>query len=57
MVTRKLTKSDKKGMFFKPCFSCVLLSLSSPFATEIFKILKLIRSLHDAKFVSFLSSL
>jgi len=57
MVARKLTKVEKKLIFFEPYFCCVLLSLSSPFAAEIFRILRLIRILHDAKFVSSLSGL
>ena len=51
MVARKLTKVEKKLMFFEPYFCCVLLSLSSPFAAEIFRILRLIRSLHYAKLI------
>jgi hypothetical protein len=57
MVARKLTKIEKKLKFFEPYFYCVLLSLSSPFAAEIFRILRLIRSLRDAKFVPSLSGL
>jgi hypothetical protein len=41
----KLTKAKKKEMFFEPCFSWHLLSLSFPFAAEIVRILRLIRSL------------
>ena len=55
MVAEKLTKKEKKGMFFDPCFSSVLLPLSSTFAAKIFRILRLNRSLHDAKFMSYLS--
>jgi len=46
-----LTKAKKEDIFFESCFSGVMLSLSSPFAAKIFRILKLIRILHDAKFV------
>jgi len=49
MVDEKLTKAKKKGMFFEPCFNCFLLSLSFPFVAEIIRILRLIRSLRDAK--------
>jgi hypothetical protein len=55
MVAGKLTKTEKKGMFLEPCFSCVLLSLSSLFVAEIFKILKIIRSFYDDKFFPSLS--
>jgi len=44
-------------MFFEPCFSCFLFSLSFPFVAEIVRILRLIRSLRDAKLVPSLSSL
>jgi len=57
MVAGKLTKTEKKGMFLEPCFSCVPLSLSSVFAAEIFKILRIIRGFHDDKFFSSLSGL
>jgi hypothetical protein len=50
MVAGKLTKAEKKGMFLEPCFSCVLLFLSSVFAAKIFKILRIIRGFHDDKF-------
>ena len=51
MVTRRLTKVENNEMFFKPCFSCLLLSLSSSFAAKITKFLRLIRSIHNAKFI------
>jgi hypothetical protein len=57
MVDEKLTKVEKKGMFFELCFSCFLLSLSFFFVDKIIRILRLIRSLRDAKLVSFLSGL
>jgi hypothetical protein len=57
MVARKLTQAEKKGMFLEPCFNCVLLSLSSVFAAEIFKILRIIRGFHDDKFFPSLSGL
>jgi hypothetical protein len=55
MVAGKLTKAKNKEMFFEPCFSCLLLSLSFPFAAKIIRILRLIRSLHDAKLIPSLS--
>jgi hypothetical protein len=57
MVDEKLTKAEKKGMFFEPCFSCFLLSSSFPFVAGIVRILRLIRSLCDAKLVPSLSGL
>jgi hypothetical protein len=57
MVAGRLTKVENKKMFFKPCFSCFLLSLYFPFAAKIINILRLIRSLHNAKFVLSLSGL
>jgi hypothetical protein len=57
MIVEELTKAEKKEVFFEPCFSCFLLSLSSSFAVEIVTFLKIIRSLHNAKFVPSLSSL
>jgi hypothetical protein len=57
MIIRRLTKAENKEMFFEPCFSCLLLFLSSFFATKILRILKLIRSFHDAKLIPSLSSL
>jgi hypothetical protein len=57
MTVEELTKKEKKEMFFEPCFSCFLVSLSFPFIFEIVKILRLIRSLHDAKLVPSLSGL
>jgi hypothetical protein len=57
MVVGKLTKTEKKKMFFEPCFSCLLLSVSSLFAAEIVRMFRLIRSLYNAKFVPFLSGL
>jgi hypothetical protein len=53
----RLTKAKKKKVFFEPCFNCFLLSLSFPFAVEIVRFFRLIRSLHDAKFIPSLSSL
>jgi hypothetical protein len=47
MVDEKLTKTEKKGMFFKPCSSCFLLFLSFPFVAKIVRIFRLIRSLRD----------
>jgi hypothetical protein len=44
-------------MFFEPCFSNFLLSLSSPFAAKIIMILRLIKSSYNAKLVPSLSSL
>jgi hypothetical protein len=44
-------------MFFKPCLSCFLPSLSSSFAAKIVRFLRLIRSLCNAKYNSSLSSL
>jgi hypothetical protein len=55
MVAGRLTKAENKEMFFEPCFSCLLVSLSSSFAAEIIRILRLIRRLHDAKLVLSLS--
>jgi hypothetical protein len=55
MVDEKLTKAEKKGIFFEPCFNCFLLSLSFLFVAEIVRILRLIRSLRDAKLVLSLS--
>jgi hypothetical protein len=43
----------KKEMFFEPCFNHLLLSLSFPYAAEIVRILRLIRSLYNSKFVHF----
>jgi hypothetical protein len=57
MVARRLTKAEKKEMFFESCFSCFLLSLSFPFVAKIIRILRLTRSLRDAKLVRSLSSL
>jgi hypothetical protein len=57
MVAVRLIKVEKKLMFFEPCFSCFLFSLSFPFVSEIVRILRLIRSLRDAKLVPSLSSL
>jgi hypothetical protein len=57
MVDEKLTKAEKKGIFLEPYFNCFLLSLSFPFVTEIVRILRLIRSLRDAKLVPSLSDL
>jgi hypothetical protein len=57
MVDEKLTKEEKKEMFFEPYFSCFLLSLSFPSVAEIVRILRLIRSLRDAKRVPSLSGL
>jgi hypothetical protein len=51
MVAGRLTKAENKEMFFEPCFSCLLVSLSSSFAAEIIRIVRLIRRLHDAKLV------
>ena len=56
VIVEELTKEEKE-MFFEPCFSYFLLSLSFPFITEIIRILRLIRSLRDAKLVHSLSSL
>ena len=55
MVDEKLTKAGKEGMFFELCFSYFLLYLSFPFVAEIVRILRLIRSLRDAKLVPYLS--
>jgi len=52
-----LTKAKKKEMFFEPCFNWHLLSLSFPFAAEIVRILKLIRTLYNAKSIPLLSGL
>ena len=57
MVAEKLTKAEKKGMFFEPCFSCFLLSLRFLFVAEIVRILRLIRILRDAKPIPSLSGL
>jgi len=57
MIVEELTKAEKKEVFFKPCFSCFLLSLSSLFDAEIIRFLRLIRSLHNVKFVHSLSGL
>jgi hypothetical protein len=57
MVAGRLTKAENKEMFFELCFSCFLLSLSSPFVAKIVRILRLIRSPHNAKLVPSLSSL
>jgi hypothetical protein len=51
MFSGKLTKAKKKEMFFEPCLSYFLPSLSSPFAAKVVRFLRLMRSLHDAKFV------
>jgi hypothetical protein len=55
MFAGKLTKAEKKEMFFEPCLSCFLLSLASPFAAKIVRFLRLIRSLHNVKFIPSLS--
>jgi len=57
MFAGRLIKAEKKEMFFEPCLSCFPLSLSSPFAAKIIRFLRLIRSLHNAKFIHFLSDL
>jgi hypothetical protein len=57
MFAGRLTKAEKKEMFFEPCMSCFPLSLSSPFAAKIARFLRLIRSLHNVNFVSSLSGL
>jgi hypothetical protein len=57
MIVEELTKAEKKEMFFEPCFSCFLLSLSFPFVAKIIRILRLIRILCDTKLVPSLSSL
>jgi hypothetical protein len=57
MFVGRLTKAEKKKMFFKSRFNCFLLSLSFPFVVEIVRILRLIKSLRDAKLVPSLSSL
>jgi hypothetical protein len=57
MNVEKLTKAEKKEMFFEPCLSCFLPSLSSSFVAKIIRFLRLIRSLHNAKFISSLSGL
>jgi hypothetical protein len=57
MVVGKLTKAEKKKMFFEPCFSCLLLSVFFLFAAEIIRMLRLIRSIYNAKFVPSLSGL
>ena len=57
MIVEDLTKAKKKEMFFEPYLSCFLPSLSSPFAAKVVRFLRLIRSLHNAKFVSFLFGL
>jgi hypothetical protein len=51
MFSGKLTKAKKKEMFFEPCLSYFLPSLSSPFAAKVVRFLRLMRSLHDVKFV------
>jgi len=51
MIVEELTKMKKKEMFFEPCLSCFLPSLSSPFAAKVVRFLRLIRSLHNAKFI------
>jgi hypothetical protein len=53
MFARKLTKLEKKEMFFEHCLSYFLLFLSSLFATEIIRFPRLIRSLYNAKFIPF----
>ena len=57
MFAGNLIKAEKKEIFFEPCLSCFLLSLSSPFAAKIVRFLKLIRSLHNVKYIPFLSGL
>ena len=57
MFVGRLTKAEKKEMFFKPCLSCFLPSLSYSFAAKIVRFLRLIRSLRNAKFISSLSIL
>jgi hypothetical protein len=57
MIIGRLTKTENKEMFFEPCFSCLLLFLSSFFAAKIFSILRLIRSFHDVKLIPSLSDL
>jgi hypothetical protein len=57
VIVEKLTKAEKKEMFFEPCLSFFLPSLSSLFIAKIVMFLRLIRSLHNAKFVSSLSGL
>jgi len=34
MIVEELTKAKNKEVFFEPCFSCFLLSLSSPFCCQ-----------------------
>jgi hypothetical protein len=57
MIVEELAKAEKKKVFFEPCFSCFLLYLSSLFDAEIIRFLRLIRSLHNVKFVHSLSDL
>jgi len=57
MFAGRLTKVEKKEMFFEPCLSCFLPFLSSYFAVKIIRFPRLIRSLYNAKFVPSLSGL
>ena len=57
MIVEKLTKVEKKEMFFEPCFSYFMISLSFPFDAKIVRIFRLIRSLHISKFFPYLSGL
>jgi hypothetical protein len=57
MFAGRMIKAEKKEMFFEPCLSYFLLSLSSPFVAKIIRFLRLIKSLHNAKFIPSLSGL
>ena len=48
---------EKNEIFFEPYLSYFVPSLSSPFAAKIIKFLRLIRILHNAKYVHSLSGL
>ena len=51
MFAARLTKAEKEEMFAEPCLSYFLPSLSFLFAAKIARFLRLIRSLHNAKFI------
>jgi hypothetical protein len=57
MFAGRLIKAENKEVFFEPCMSCFLPSLSTPFAAKIVRFLRLIRSLHNVKFDHALSGL
>jgi hypothetical protein len=57
MIVEELTKVEKNEIFFEPYLSCFVPSLSSSFAAKIIRFLRLIRILHNAKYVHSLSGL